>query len=191
MFPDIEAANDFSLEFDTIALSYDERDIYNGDEAGLLWRALPEDTLVTREEKKPAGYKPAKERVTLMVCGNAAGTHKVPLFMIGKTRKPRCWRSVPENYAAQPSAWMSAELFVRWYDEIFIPSVENQQLAEGRVAKVLLLLDNAPVHPAANPLERQGGFTVRYLPANVTSLLQPMDQVVIATLKRNYRRGIL
>lgn len=55
-----------------------------------------------------------------------------------------------------------------------------------------VILDNAPVHPAAASLQRGGGrFTAQYLPPNVTSLLQPIDQTVIASLKRNYPRLIL
>jgi hypothetical protein len=34
-------------------------------------------------------------------------------------------------------------------------------------------------------------MTGKYLPPNVTSLIQPMDQGVIAAMKKQYRRSIL
>ncbi|RVE42934.1 hypothetical protein evm_012412 [Chilo suppressalis] len=41
-------------------------------------------------------------------------------------------------------------------------------------------------------LERENGmFKVKYLPPNMTSLLQPMDQSIFETLKRLYRKKLL
>lgn len=62
----------------------------------------------------------------------------------------------------------------------------------GKEGNVLLLLDNAPTHPSAERLTRENGkFTVQFLPPNVTSILQPMDQSFIETLKRLYRKQLL
>lgn len=173
--------------------TYCEEDCYNADETGMQWRALPNTSIVFKEEKEVRGFKICKERVTLMVCSNATGSHKIPMMVIGKSQKPRCFgKKIPDNYYANKTAWMSSELFIRWYEDIFIPAVEDHQRRNGRVKPVILLLDNAPVHPRADSLERNGGrFRVRYLPPNVTALIQPMDQTVIATLKANYRRLIL
>ena len=43
-----------------------------------------EDLSTTRGKKK------AKERLSLVVCANATGTHKVPRTMIGKPKSPAC-----------------------------------------------------------------------------------------------------
>lgn len=57
---------------------------------------------------------------------------------------------------------------------------------------MLLIVDNAPTHPTAELLERENGqLKSTFLPPNVTSLLQPMDQSVIETMKRHYRRQLL
>ena len=57
---------------------------------------------------------------------------------------------------------------------------------------MLLVVDNAPTHPTEELLERGNGqFKTNFLPPNVTSLLQPMDQSVIETMKRHYRRQLL
>ena len=77
---------------------------------------------------------------------------------------------------------MNSEIFIDWYDNTFIPEVKRRQNEIGKQGNVLLLLDNAPTHPSAELLERENGkFKVKFLPPNVTSLLQPMDQSVIET----------
>ena len=54
------------------------------------------------------------------------------------------------------------------------------------------VLDNAKSHPSEMLLRSNDGqIVVKYLPPNVTALIQPMDQGVIATVKRNYRSSIL
>jgi hypothetical protein len=46
--------------------------------------------------------------------------------------------------------------------------------------KAVLLLDNAPSHPNEDILKSEdGNIFVKYLPPNVTAMIQPMDQGVI------------
>lgn len=62
----------------------------------------------------------------------------------------------------------------------------------GGNKKFLLLLDNAPTHPSAEYLNGLDGMCeVMYLPPNVTSVIQPMDQGVIMSMKRHYKRNLL
>lgn len=193
---DVESAESFCEYFASQmeTLQYERLDIYNADETGLFWRALPESTLALPEEKQTHGYKPAKDRMRVMVCGNADGSHKVPLFFVGKSQKPRCFHGrVPDDYATQDSAWMTLRIFEEWYDNFFVPAVEEKHRIEGRKGKVLLILDTAPSHTSPGELLlRQGGrFQVLYLPPNVTSLIQPVDQTVISNMKRFYRGQLL
>jgi hypothetical protein len=51
-----------------------------------------------------------------------------------------------------------------------------------------LLVDNCPAHTV---LEKLQNIKLVFLPANTTSMLQPMDQGVIRSLKCHYRRLIL
>lgn len=97
--------------------AYVEGDIYNANESGLLWKSLPDQSIVNQEEKTPGGFKPSKERVTIMVCGNASGSHKIPLMMIGTPANPRWWKkNVPDRYYNNKSAWKTISLFIEWYD---------------------------------------------------------------------------
>lgn len=88
--------------------------VYNCDETGLLFRMLPEKTLAAKHEKGAKGMKKQKDRVTLMACSNASGSHKLPLVFIHKYQKPRCFKNVnvsalPVKYYAQSNAWMNTE----------------------------------------------------------------------------------
>lgn len=57
----------------------------------------------------------------------------------------------------------------------------------------MLLLDNVPSHPSEEALLKSddGKIFVTYLPPNVTALIQPMDQGVIAGLKKVYKTSVL
>lgn len=192
-----EAATKFVKEFIEFVESekYEEEFIYNADETGLFWRSLPRKSLASGFEKSASATKLNKERITILNCANATGNHRIPLFVIGQSKKPRSfknWKNLPVIYTSQRKAWMTSEVFIDWYDHTFIPKVKTHQEDMKKEGRVLLLLDNAPSHPCADTLERENGkFRVKFLPPNVTSLIQPMDQSVIETFKRIYRKQML
>ncbi|GBN34616.1 Tigger transposable element-derived protein 2 [Araneus ventricosus] len=73
---------------------YKEEFIYNADETGLFWRSLPRKTLASGIDKSASGTTLSKERITLLMCANATGNHRLPLFVIGKPKKPRAFKNV-------------------------------------------------------------------------------------------------
>lgn len=80
--------------------------IYNADETGLNYKALPTKTLASVSESYAPGFKMQKQRITAMVCANASGTNRIPLLLIGTAKKPRCFKGInmdalPVNYYAQ------------------------------------------------------------------------------------------
>lgn len=79
---------------------------------------------------------------------------------------------------------MSSDLFEEWFSKLFVPQVEKFLAGTGLPKKAILLIDNAPSHPSEL---KKGDIEVRFLPPNVTSLIQPLDQGVIETFKRHYR----
>jgi len=76
----------------SILKKYSADDIYNADETGLFYRLLPNKSLVEKSDQCSGG-KQSKERLTVMVCANMSGTDKVPIYVIGKSAKPRCFKN--------------------------------------------------------------------------------------------------
>ena len=68
----------------TILSRYNLQDIFNADESGLFFQALPSRTLELKGEKCTGG-KRSKVRVTGMSAASATGG-KLPLLVIGKSK---------------------------------------------------------------------------------------------------------
>ncbi|XP_044311435.1 jerky protein homolog-like [Varanus komodoensis] len=170
--------------------------LYNCDETGLNYKMLPTKMLASKKEAAAPGYKKSKERVTILACSNATGNHKLKLTLIGKSKKPRAFKklknreSLPLYYTHQKKAWMNSEIFKTWFQNEFVPTVEKHLKENNLPRKAVLLLDNAPSHPATDELT-DGDIKALFLPPNVTAVFQPMDQSVLETLKKKYRWRLL
>lgn len=170
--------------------------LYNCDETGLNFKMLPAYTLASKQEAAAPGFKKSKDRVTVLACSNATGNHKLRLTLIGKSKKPRAFKklkkdeSLPLYYTHQKKAWMNSEIFKNWFHSEFVPKVEKFLKENDLPRKALLLLDNAPSHPATDELT-DGEIKTVFLPPNVTAVCQPMDQGVLEMMKRRYRKRLL
>ena len=76
----------------TILARYQLKDIFNADEFGLFYEALPLKSLHFRG-KRCSGGKHNKVRLTGMAAFDAFG-EKIPMFVIGKSDSPRCFKHV-------------------------------------------------------------------------------------------------
>ena len=149
------------------------------DETGLFFRLLPKYTLLmpfedyssTREKKK------AKERVSLVACANATGTHKIPGTLIGKTKFPACIknREWPVKHISQNKAWMDVSTCWKWFEEVFYPEVRKRT---GR--PVLLLMNNASGH---FPVFERNNIKVVFFPPNS----QAGNSLAIWELLKHYK----
>ena len=72
--------------------------------------------------------------------------------------------------------------WVVFYFEEWVRDVNQKFQAEGR--KLVLIIDNCPGHPI---IENLPHIKLVFLPPNITSLSQPMDQSIIRCLKAHYR----
>ena len=72
---------------------YDQRNIYDTNETGLFFKALPTGTFAVRGEH-PSGEKVQKERLTALFLCNQDGSDK-QVFVIGKSKDPRCFHILP------------------------------------------------------------------------------------------------
>ena len=176
-----------------------EFQLYNGDETGLFWKSLPRNTQASKDLSSTPGRKIQKERISIMVCANADGSHRLKPVIVGKSAKPRALKDVmkklPVEYHNNRSSWFTQEIVTEWFHKSFDPAVRQHQANYGVVpdeVKAVLLLDNAPAHPATTKLcSKDGRIKAMFLPPNTTSLIQPMDQGVIESTKRHYRNFYL
>ena len=162
---------------------YEPRDIYNADETGLYWRAIPDGTLAHKTEQA-AGCKVPKERVTLLLACNMDGSEKLEPLTIGKSKQPRCFKNVktlPVAYEANKNAWMTGDIWKEW-----LKKLDKQMRLKKR--KIVMLCDNCAAHSSDVKLTN---VKLVFMPPNTTSLIQPMDQGVIANFKQHYRSLVL
>ncbi|CAB5360730.1 unnamed protein product [Rhizophagus irregularis] len=142
--------------------------IYNMDETGLFYR---------------------KERLSVALCANADGSHKLPPLIIGKYANPRCFKNVnignlPMSYRNNAKAWMLATIFQEWLQEF-----DYQVGIKHDKQRVLLLLDNYTSHKINNLVLEN--VEVYFLPPNMTSKLQPINSGIIIWILEQVEAGQL
>lgn len=68
----------------TVENGFTRDQIYNADETGLNFKALPTKTLVSLSKKYAPGFKMQKQRITVMVCANASGNIEFPWLLLAQ-----------------------------------------------------------------------------------------------------------
>lgn len=155
-------------EYSILKSKYESKNIFNADETGLFYKCLPNKTI--KHKGKPcSGEKMSKERLTILFCASMCGEKRKPLI-IGKFAKPRCFKNNDIsgfNYYNNSKSWMTSQIFsseiMKWDTEL---RLKNR--------KILLLVDNCACHPNLN--DRLTNIEISFLPANTTSVLQPISR---------------
>lgn len=179
----VDDVKDWKTKLPWILRNYSPKDVFNADETGLYYRAMPNKTFALKNENC-AGKKAAKQRLTILLCANMEGEKEDPLI-IGKSKNPRCFKGnhvdkLPLEWIHNKKAWMTTEIMTRW-----LHAFDNKMKKQNR--KVLLFLDNATSHPKV-PLEN---VKLVFLPPNTTSHCQPLDQGIIQNFKVIYRSFLI
>ena len=163
--------------------------IYNVDKTGLLYRGLPSRSSVPSEDRRTArGWRAMKrkDRVTLNLCCNETGTHKVPVTMIGKVAQPMCFQgegnASPLPYFSQKSAWTDASVLKRWFEEVFVPAIQARTAHH-----VFLIMDDIGCNSSLSHPQ----VTIIELPPNTTAVYQPLDAGIIVLLQNRYKKRLL
>ena len=165
----------------TILSRYELKDIFNTDEFGLFYQALPSKSMHFKNERCSGG-KFSKVRLTGLAAANATG-EKLPMFVIGKSAKPRCFKNVKNllcRYRCQNKSWMDGNLFTEW-----VRQLDNKFVAEGRQ---IALIDNCPAHPRIDNLQAVEliKLTAKHNLHNAAN-----GSGVIRSLKAHYRTKIV
>ncbi|KAF7694642.1 Tigger transposable element-derived protein 6 [Cucumispora dikerogammari] len=99
-----------------------------------------------------------------MLCSNFTETDKRAPFMIGKSVKPKSFRTFKISntikYSASKKAWMSTYLFNNWllkFDDLL-----------NKNKKSLLLIDNCPAHTITKNFKI---IEILFFPKNVTGII--------------------
>ncbi|GFR89153.1 tigger transposable element-derived protein 6 [Elysia marginata] len=74
-------------ELQDVLKEYNDKDIFNADETGLLYKCLTNKTLALKGDTC-TGQKIPKERISILVAANMDGSEKLPLLLIGKFERP-------------------------------------------------------------------------------------------------------
>lgn len=172
--------------------NYRPQQVFNMDETGLYWKKMPDRSYIAKEEKTMPGYKASKDRLTLLLGGNVSGDYKIKPLLVYHSENPRALKniakeSLPVIWKSNAKAWVTQSIFQDWFSHSFVPEVKNYCEKNNIPFRILLLLDNAPGHPATLCDDHEN-IKLMYLPPNTTSLIQPLDQGVIATFKKYYLR---
>ena len=76
------------------------------------------------------------------------------------------------TWVSNAKAWMTSTLFKDWVNDV------NKQMRKQK-RKIILFLDNATSHTH----DKLSNVTLKFLPPNTTSAIQPLDQGIIRAVK--------
>jgi hypothetical protein len=160
---DENVVNSWNKTLKILIKNYDPSCLANIDETGFFYQATRGKSFVLGSEavnEKLRGTKHSKARITLLV-GAYMNGDKLPLLVIGKSEKPRCFKNarLPCMYRAQTNAWMNCGLFHE-----YLAKLDNKLSHANK--KIIMFIDNCAAHSKEYKLQNQ---TIKFFPPNVTS----------------------
>ena len=167
------------------------QDVYNCDESVINLNKSTQKVVVPRRSRAAHSRVVASsEHISIHCCINAAGHSMPPMIIFSKSFPGGNYAAGgPDGalYAKQDSGFMDSELFLKWFEKIFIP---NARPTEDN--SVLLLMDGHASHCSPQVIEaaRQHNVILLALTPHTTHLCQPLDVAVYSSLKDNLGRFI-
>ena len=165
----------------TILATYQIKDIFNVDELGLFYEALP-STSLPFWGKRCAGGKQSKVRLTGMAASNVLDEN-ISIFVAGKPGSLRLFnhvRNLPCRYGFEKKTWMDGTLFEERLHKL-------DRTFEMQRRKVVMIVNNFPAHPQVSWLKV---INLQFLLSNTTYCTQPIGQGIIRyRISSNKRRA--
>ena len=163
---------------------YDPVDIWNMDEMGCFFKALPEKGLAEKKSQAKGGKK-SKTRLTIAFFVSAAREKVIEPIAIWRSAKSKFFKRLVNpkrpydvNYYSSPKAWMTSDVM-----DSVLTKINLKMEAANR--NVLLLMDNAPYH-LEHFFDSYSNIKIGFSPKNTTSRLQPLDAGIIRNFKVKY-----
>ncbi|KAA6363993.1 MAG: putative Tigger transposable element-derived protein 6 [Streblomastix strix] len=156
---------------------FGKKNLLNFDEFALYFKKGSEFTFGPKGQQQD-GKKLSKSRLTAFTGALILG-EKFNLLIIGKAQVPKSFRTHLSHrfkYKGQNNAWNNSIIF-NW----ILAELNEQFIKNNR--KVCITVDNRLAHAIFD--EELSSITFKYLPPNTTSILQPMDSGIIASVKKD------
>ncbi|XP_050476722.1 jerky protein homolog-like [Bombus huntii] len=169
--------------------------VYNADCAALMWKAVPEKTLLF--EKSQSRRRMGEGQVTTFLCANATGCHKLPVLIIATIEH---FPSFNSFHTSDPSImnktntkpFMDSNILNEWFNKCFLKLVTERQQKNGHREKTLLLLNNGGSDRENRIISTKDEFVkIMYYSYEAAPFIQPIDRRIIACFKRMYRNELL
>jgi len=136
-------------------------------------------------------------KISLAFTASAAGT-KLPILVVIPRKNPlkklclseQCCNCLQFNTINNKISYKSQTFDTEVIQNNFIRQILLLHMGRHKKQRILLHLDNSPVHKRKDIMEifRANSIEVSYLPARMTSLLQPADVGWFRSLKSQYHK---
>ena len=165
------------------------RQIYNCDETFLPLDYTREKVVDSKGSKNV--YRQAhgtSDHMTMLCCASAAGFPLPPMIIFAKSFPGGPYRfDGPDDalYAKSDSGWIDSELFLSWFNKIFLKySVPDRPL--------MLLTDGHKSHLTLEVVDLciKNKVILFCLPPHTTHALQPLDVAVFKSLKDHFSKTV-
>lgn len=175
---------------------YHPKQVFNVKEIDLFWKKLPSQTCFS-EIDNTLRFCAEKERLALLLGGNAEGDKKLKPLLIYHTENPLSLdgynkEKLPLYWYVNSKAKCTRVVFDKWLERYLKPELEVYCREQNIELKILLLIDSDPAHdPRLEEQTEHEAIRIKFLPRDSAELIQPMNQGVIAIFKAFYMRRIL
>lgn len=172
---DLTVVSDWRQRLVSICQGYDLSNVFVADETGLLYTALPNQSMTIKSEEA----RSESDRISVLLACSATGEKLMP-FIIGRSENPPCFRGgmpcLPVTYVSNKKASVTGRLFQKWLNKVNI-------LMKREHRSILMLVTN----PAAYTDVVRSHIKLVFLPVKC----QPHDSEIIQTMKMYYRKQLL
>jgi DDE superfamily endonuclease len=154
----VVAAAALSSQVPLIRKTYSREHIFFVVDTMLFYKVLPTRSFVECDE--PRKYLDSLNgRLSLFICSNSSGTHKIPLTMISTSKEPPSFVGKRQKlfpYMYQENAWANPKSLLAWWKDVFLPDIRD-----WTDQKVLLVFQKPSIVDLDDPQEQ---VSVRFLP---------------------------